>query len=95
MRQIIGLMTAQAWLDNNGPDTRGLHTQRVTEFERPGLSITGAQDALMTEDFVAAFNRAYRGRLSAIRYANGSHGLRESKGRVADDVDAWMKANFR
>jgi pimeloyl-ACP methyl ester carboxylesterase len=95
MRQIIGLMTAQAWLDNNGPDSRGVHTQRVTEFDRPALSITGAKDALMTEDFVAAFNAAYRGKLTAIRYPDGSHGLRENKGRVADDVAAWLKATFR
>ncbi len=95
MRQIIGLLTAQAWLDNNGPDTRGMHTLRVTEFDRPALSITGAKDALMTDDFVARFNGAYRGRLTAIRYPDGSHGLRESKGRVADDVDAWLKATFR
>ena len=94
MRQIIGLMTAQAWLDNNGPDTRGVHTQRVTEFDRPALSITGAKDALMTDDFVAEFNRAYRGKLTAIRYAEGSHGLRENKGRVAEDVAAWLKATF-
>ena len=95
MFQVIGLMSAQAWLDNNGPDTRGLHTQRITEFTLPGLSITGEKDELMTPEFVAEFQRKYRGPLTQRRYANGSHGLRENKGRTADDVDAWMKATFR
>lgn len=94
MRQVIGLMTAQAWLDNNGPDSRGMHTLRVREFDRPGLSVTGAKDPLMSLDFVVDFRQSYRGKLSEIRYPEGSHGLRESKPQLGDDVAAWVSATF-
>ena len=94
MRQVIGLMTAQAWLDNNGPDARTMHTLRVREFDRPGLSITGAKDPLMSPDFVADFRRNYRGKLAEIRYPDGSHGLRESKPQLGNDVAEWLRATF-
>jgi pimeloyl-ACP methyl ester carboxylesterase len=94
LRQVIGLMTAQAWLDNNGPDSRGMHTLRVREFDRPGLSVTGAKDPLMSPDFVVDFRQSYRGKLREIRYPEGSHGLRESKPQLGDDVAAWVSATF-
>jgi pimeloyl-ACP methyl ester carboxylesterase len=94
MRVVIGLMTAQAWMDNNGPVGHSMHTLQVREFDRPGLSITGARDPLMTPEFVAEFRRAYRGPLTEIRYPDGSHGLRENKPRLGDDVAAWVQATF-
>jgi dienelactone hydrolase len=93
-REVIGLMTAHAWMDNNGPVRHSMHTWQVSEFDRPGLSITGANDPLMTLEFVAEFKRAYRGALTEIRYADGSHGLRENKPRLGDDVAAWLAATF-
>jgi pimeloyl-ACP methyl ester carboxylesterase len=94
MRVVIGLMTAQAWMDNNGPVAHSMHTLQVRQFDRPGLSITGAKDPLMTPEFVADFKRAYRGPLTELRYPDGSHGLRESKPRLGEDVAAWLAATF-
>jgi pimeloyl-ACP methyl ester carboxylesterase len=91
----IGLMSARAFLDNNGPDARTVHTARVREFDLPGLSITGAKDPLMTEDFVRDFSAAYRGKLDTIRYSDGSHGFRENKDRLVGDVTAWLGRTFR
>ena len=94
MEVAIGLMSARAFLDNNGPDARTVHTARVREFDLPGLSITGAKDPLMSEDFVRAFSAAYRGKLDTIRYPNGSHGFRENKDRIVEDIAAWLKRTF-
>jgi pimeloyl-ACP methyl ester carboxylesterase len=94
MRVVIGLMTAQAWMDNNGPVAHSMHTLQVRAFDRPGLSITGAKDPLMTPEFVAEFRQAYRGKLTEFRYPDGSHGLRENKPRLGDDVAAWVAATF-
>ncbi|UVO50493.1 alpha/beta hydrolase [Sphingomonas sp. SUN019] len=91
----IGLMSARAFLDNNGPDARTVHTARVREFDLPGLSITGAKDPLMSEDFVREFSAAYRGNLEQVRYPNGSHGFRENKERIIEDMAAWLKRTFR
>lgn len=90
----IGLMSARAFLDNNGPDARTVHTVAVREFDLPGLSITGAKDPLMSEDFVRDFSAAYRGKLDTIRYPDGSHGFRENKDRIVGDMAAWLKRTF-
>ena len=95
LRQVIGLMTAQTWLDNNGPDGRGLHTQRITEFNRPGLVIAGGRDPLMSADFLAQFQQQYRGPLTLLRYPEGSHGLRESKPQLGKDVARWIGQTLR
>lgn len=94
LRQVIGLYTAQAWLDNNGPDSRGWHTRRISEFERPGLAIAGNKDPLMTPAFLQEFRAAYKGPLTLLEYPDGSHGLRENKGRLGLDVAAWVKRMF-
>ncbi len=94
MDDVIGLMSAQAFLDNNGPDADTVHTARVREFSLPGLSITGNRDGLMTPDFVKDFSAAYKGKLDTIRYDNGTHGLRENKDRLAADVANWMRKRF-
>ena len=94
MDDVIGLMSAQAFLDNNGPDAGTVHTARVREFDLPGLSITGNRDGLMTPDFVREFSAAYKGKLDTIRYENGTHGLRENKDRMAADIATWMGRTF-
>ena len=48
----------------------------------------------MTADFVEAFGKAYKGKLDAVRYENGSHGFRENKNRIVADMDAWLKRTF-
>lgn len=90
----IGFMSARAFLDNNGPDARTVHTAAVREFDLPGLSITGAKDPLMSDDFVRDFGAAYRGKLDTIRYPNGSHGFRENKNRLVDDIATWLARTF-
>lgn len=94
MDQAIGLMSVRAFLDNNGPDARTVHTARVREFDLPGISFTGAKDPLMSPDFVAEFSKAYKGKLDTVRYDNGSHGMRENKDRLIDDMSAWLARTF-
>ena len=90
----IGLMSARAFLDNNGPDAGTMHTVKVGQFDLPGISFTGAKDPLMSPDFVAAFSKAYKGKLDTVRYDNGSHGMRENKNRLIDDMAAWLRKTF-
>ena len=90
----IGLMSARAFLDNNAPEARTVHTARVREFSLPGLSITGAKDPLMSPDFIREFSAAYRGKLDTLRYPDGTHGLRENKQRLAADIAAWLARTF-
>lgn len=90
----IGLMSARAFLDNNGPDAGTVHTAKVRLFELPGISFTGAKDPLMSPDFVAEFSKAYRGKLTTVRYDNGSHGMRENKNRLIADMAAWLRRTF-
>ncbi|WP_230206764.1 alpha/beta hydrolase [Novosphingobium sp. Gsoil 351] len=94
MEDTIGLLTTHAFIDNNAPGARTMHTQRVREFVLPGFMITGAKDPLMDEAFVAAFAKAYRGPLAQVRYADGTHGLRENKDRVASDTAHWLAQTF-
>ncbi len=94
MEATIGLLTAHAYMDNNAPDARTIHTQRVREYNLPGLMITGGRDPLMSTDFVEEFAHAYRGPLTQQRYDNGTHGLRENKDRAMADTAAWLRATF-
>lgn len=90
----IGLMSARAFLDNNGPDADTVHTAAVRQFDLPGISFTGAKDPLMTPDFVTAFSNAYKGKLQSVRYANGTHGMRENKSRLVNDMASWLGQTF-
>ena len=90
----IGLMSARAFLDNNGPDAGTVHTAKVRMFDLPGISFTGARDPLMTPEFVAEFSKAYKGKLETVRYDNGSHGMRENKNRLITDMAAWLRRTF-
>lgn len=94
MTEVIGFLTAHTYMDNNAPGARTVHTQRVREYTLPGLMITGATDPLMDPAFVAQFAKAYKGPLTAQRYANGTHGLRENKDRAMQDTAAWLRATF-
>lgn len=88
------LTLARTFMEYHGPDTRAYHTQRVAEFARPSLSIAGRQDLLMTDAFIKQFLEAHAGEAQVVWYEDGSHGLRESKDRVLEDVLAWTKATF-
>jgi pimeloyl-ACP methyl ester carboxylesterase len=91
----VGYQTLNLWWDYNRPDTRNLHTERVTHFDLPALSIIGTADGLFEDGkFMAAFRAAYRGALDELEYEGGTHGLRENKHRIGPDVDAWVKKTF-
>ena len=90
----IGLLSAQSFLDFTGPQSRAMHTERVKEFDLPGLAIVGGKDSLMSPDFVEAFRKAYRGDLEVVAYPNGSHGMRENKERLASDVGEWLRRTW-
>lgn len=88
------LTLAKTFMEYHGPETRSVHTERVTEFNRPSLSIAGRNDLLMTDAFINQFVEAHQGDAKVIWYENGSHGLRESKDRVAADVVKWTRNAF-
>lgn len=88
------LTLARTFMEYHGPDTRAVHTERVSEFSRPSLSIAGRNDPLMTDEFLQRFQSAHQGEADVIWYENGSHGLRESKNRVLADVLAWVARTF-
>lgn len=88
------LQLANTVVEYHGPKTRGYHTARVAEFDRPALAIAGRKDSLMTDEFIGRFTKAYKGDLTTVWYEDGSHGFRESKDRVADDILKWVKKNY-
>ena len=88
------LTLARTFMEYHGPETRAVHTERVAEFNRPSLSIAGRQDLLMTDAFIEQFVEAHQGDAKVVWYEDGSHGLRESKDRVAADVLKWTRKTF-
>lgn len=94
MDVVIGLLTAHAYLDNNAPGARTMHSERVREFSLPGLIMVGGKDALMADPFPADFKAAYRGPSTLIRYPEAGHGFREVKDRLADDFAAWIARTY-
>lgn len=88
------LTLAKTFMEYHGPDTRAMHTARVSEFSRPSLSIAGRKDLLMTDEFIDTFVESHGGEASVVWYENGSHGFRESKEKVAADIVDWTKATF-
>lgn len=94
-RQVIGLMTVHTWYDTSAPDSPGMHTERVKQFARPGLSIIGRKDPLFQgNDFAAIFKANYRGPLDMLWYEDGTHGFRENKDRICADMAAWIRRNW-
>jgi len=88
------LLLAKQFMEYHGPDSRAVHTARVAEFSRPSLSIAGRNDLLMTDEFIEDFVEAHLGDAEVLWYENGSHGLRESKDRVARDIVNWASETF-
>lgn len=88
------LQLTRQFMEYHGPNTRGVHTERVKEFTLPGLAIAGRKDALMTEKFIGEFEAAYAGDLKVIWYEDGSHRLTESKEHVTKDILDWVNAQF-
>ncbi|WP_293897743.1 alpha/beta hydrolase [Phenylobacterium sp.] len=90
------LRFARRFLDTSGPDSRATHTERIKEFDTPMLVIAGAADPLMTRDptFIESFVRNHPGPSEVHWYEGGSHGMKESKDRVRDDIVAWTRKMF-
>ena len=90
------LRLARHWLDTSGPDSRATHTDRIKEFDTPMLVIAGAKDPLMNRDpkFVETFAKNHPGPSQVDWLENGSHGMKESKDRVAADIATWTQKTF-
>ncbi len=92
--KVFGLQSAILVYDSHRPEALS-HPERMAQFSIPGLAIVGAHDYLFSAPMVLDRMRAaYRGKFDLIRYANGTHGLRESKDILATDIDAWIKKTF-
>lgn len=68
-------------------------------YPAPGVLRVGGvtvieQDPLMTPTFLQQFRAACKGLLTLLEYPDGSHGLRENKGRLRLDVAGWVLRNF-
>jgi pimeloyl-ACP methyl ester carboxylesterase len=71
------------------------HPERLAKITVPGLFITGSTDALFKRPGVLdRLKNAYAGPLDSIVIEGGTHGLRESKDRLAIDVDTWIAKRF-
>jgi pimeloyl-ACP methyl ester carboxylesterase len=87
------LRLARRFLDTSGPNSRAMHSERIKEFDEPILVIAGRKDPLMTRDpkFVETFAANHPGPSQVHWYEDGSHGLKESKERIRNDIVAWMR----
>jgi pimeloyl-ACP methyl ester carboxylesterase len=92
--RVFGIQSAILVCDSLGRQAVS-HPERLARITVPGLFITGSEDALFKRPGVRdRLEKSYAGRLDSVVYQGGTHGLRESKDRVAADVDAWMKKTF-
>jgi pimeloyl-ACP methyl ester carboxylesterase len=93
--RMLGLESVVAFSELYGSKARTDHSVRVKGLKLPGLAIIGGKDPLMQDWFVNAFTANYGGKLETVRYPDGSHGFRENKDRLADDVASWLAENVR
>ena len=91
---VFGVMNATLVCDSLNKDAVS-HPERLVDVTVPGLFITGSTDALFKRPGVLErLKKAYAGPLDSIVIEGGTHGLRESKDRLAVDVDAWIAKTF-
>lgn len=88
--EVLGVNTAVAYADLYGSKARTVHSERVKEFELPGIAFAGGKDALMQDWFLDRFQKGYKGKLTLVRYPNATHGFRESKDKLINDAAAWI-----
>ena len=95
-KHMIGYLTAQTFWDVNNPATRGRHTDRIREYSVPTISIVGRNDPLFKgNDFLDRFTAAQKpGMTTTLMLDNGTHGMRESKDKVADAIVGWTQKTF-
>ena len=71
------------------------HQERLAHITVPGLFVTGSTDALFKRpNVLSRLKQGYAGPLDNLVIEGGTHGLRESKDRLAGDVDAWIAKTF-
>ncbi|WP_439486840.1 alpha/beta hydrolase [Blastomonas fulva] len=91
---VSGVQSAILVCDSLGKDAVS-HPERLAKITVPGLFIIGSEDGLFKRPGVRdRLEKAYAGPLETIIYEGGTHGLRESKDRLAIDVDAWIGKTF-
>ncbi|WP_394762672.1 serine aminopeptidase domain-containing protein [Phenylobacterium sp.] len=90
------LRLARRFLDISGPQSRAWHTERIKEFNTPMLVIAGAKDPLMTRDpkFIDTFVHNHPGPAEVKWLESGSHGMKESKTVIAQDIASWTRRTF-
>lgn len=72
-----------------------LYTPETIDPKKPVLAIIGSEDDLFKRPGVRDRLKAgYKGRYEELMYPGGTHGLRESRERVAVDVDTWIRKTF-
>lgn len=94
LTEVLGVATAVAYYDLYGAKSRTVHSERVKEFNLPGLAIAGSKDPIMQDWFLDRFIKNYRGKLDMLRYEGATHGFRESKDRLVGDAAAWLAKTF-
>ncbi len=91
---VFGIQSAILVCDDLGEQSVS-HPERLAKIKVPGLFIIGSEDALFKRPGARdRLERGYAGKLESITYEGGSHGLRESKDRIAIDVHAWLQKTF-
>lgn len=91
---MMGLQTPVAFVELYGSKALTVHSDRVKEFDLPAMAVAGGKDPLMSDWFLSRFTANYRGHLDLKRYPDGTHGLRENKDHLADDVATWLGTTF-
>ena len=91
---VFGVQSAILVCDSLSEDAVS-HPERLAQIHLPAFFITGSTDPLFKRPNVhdRLFNH-YPGKLDALEIPGGTHGLRESKDRLAGDVDNWIAKTF-
>lgn len=92
--RVFGIQSATLVYDSLRPESPS-HPERMGQFDLRALAIMGSEDDLFKRPGVRERLRAgYKGSYEELIYEGGTHGLRESKDRVATDVDNWIRKTF-
>jgi dienelactone hydrolase len=91
---VFGIQSATLVYDSLRPEAVS-HPERMSQFTLPGLAIIGSEDDLFKRAGVRERLKAgYKGPYEELVYQGGTHGLRESKDRLARDIDRWIRQTF-
>lgn len=85
---------ANSFLSYWGPNSKAVHTDRVTEFDRPILALGGSRDPFMQNAYLIEFTEAAAGPAKYVFYGgpNGAtHSFEGYEDRVTNDILAWLE----